>query len=387
VTAAADAENLAIRRGGPELAAGGRFRPAPGHELLLRIVAGYADAAREALEHWCATFDPRLPVDGGTYRLLPLVFQRMREWDFDHPLRALVKGVYRRSLVENSFLVDGAAPALQAMADRGLEPTLLKGAALVGGGYYPTLATRPMQDVDVYLPPGAHDEATAILDSLGWRRVPRESGLLPFLHASTFQAPRDGATVDLHRHALVAVQTTTSDQALLADARPALGVDLAASVPDPTAQLIITLVHGSAPNAEPPVRWVADALLILARGGLDWDRVVDYARIQQVGVRIRRTLEVVDEFATDDLWPVIERLGCLPIWPLERLERRMMDRDHSSLMTRVSLSTVRASAGNRSASTPVLLTELLRHYHDTWQVPWGLVPLVATRKFRQHLSR
>jgi len=384
MTAAAGAENLAIRRGGPELAAGGRFRPAPGHELLLRIVAGHPDSAREDLEHWCATFDPRLPVDGGTYRLLPMIFQRMREWDFDHPLRALVKGVYRRSLVENSLLVAGAAPALQAMADRGLAPTLLKGAALVGGGYYPTLATRPMQDVDVYLPPGAHADATAILDSLEWRRVSRESG---FLHAETFQAPRDVATIDLHWHALTAVRTATSDHALLADARTTLGVDLAASVPDPTAQLIITLVHGAEPNAEPPVRWVADALLILARESIDWDRVVDYACTQQVGVRLRRTLEVVDVFATDDLRPVIERLGSVPIWPLERLERRMMDSDHSSLVTRVSQSTVRASAGNRSAAPSALLTGMLRRYHDTWQVPWGLVPLVATRRFLQHLSR
>jgi len=386
VIAAAGAENLAIRRGGPELAAGGRFRPAPGHELLLRIVAGHPDSAREALEHWCATFDPRLPVDGGTYRLLPMVFQRMREWDFDHPLRALVKGVYRRSLVENSLLVDGAAPVLRAIADRGLAPTLLKGAALVGGGYYPTLATRPMQDVDVYLPPGAHNEAAAILGSLGWRRVPREFEL-PFLHALTFQAPQDMFTLDLHWHALASVQTATSDQVLLADVRPAQGVDLAASVPDPTAQLIITLVHGAEPNAEPPVRWVADALLILARGGVDWDRVVDYARTQQVGVRIRRTLEVVDLFATGDLRPVIARLGSLPIWPLERLERRMMVSDHSSLVTRVSKSTIRASAANRSASTPALVTGLLRRYHDTWQVPWGLIPVVAARKFLQHLSR
>jgi hypothetical protein len=194
-------------------------------------------------------------------------------------------------------------------------------------------------------------------------------------------------TLDLHWHALASVQTVTSDQVLLADVRPALGVDLAASVPDPTAQLIITLVHGAEPNAEPPVRWVADALLILAREGVDWDRVVDYARTQQVGVRIRRTLEVVDLFATGDLRPVIARLGSLPIWPLERLERRMMVSDHSSLVTRVSKSTIRASAANRSASTPALVTGLLRRYHDTWQVPWGLIPLVATRKFLQHLSR
>jgi len=316
-----------------------------------------------------------------------MVFQRMREWDFNHPLRTLLKGVYRRSLVENSLLVDGAAPALQAMDDHGLAPALLKGAALVGDGYYPTLATRPMQDVDVYVQPEAHADAIAILENLGWRRASRESGRIPFLHADTFHAPKDGAAIDLHRHALASVQTATSDRDLFSDVRPAHGIDLAALVPDSTAQLITTLVHGAEPNAEPPVRWVADALLILARGGVDWDRVVDYARTQRVGVRMRHTLEVVDAFGTDDLRPVTDKLRSLPTWPLERVERRMMDSDHSSLVTRVSISTARACAVNRSASAPALLTGLLRRYHDTWQVPWGLVPVVATRKFVEHLSR
>jgi hypothetical protein len=84
--------------------------------------------------------------------------------------------------------------------------------------------------------------------------------------------------------------------------------------------------------------------------------------------------------------PVIESLRSLPTWPLERWERRMMDSDHSSLAKRISQSTVRASADQRSASTPALLTGLLRRYHDTWQVPWTLVPVVAISKFLQHVT-
>jgi len=384
MTAVASTAPVAIRRGGPETAAGGRFRPSAGHDVLLRIVAGRGDDAREALDFFCATFDPRQPVDGGTYRLLPMLFHRMREWEVDHALRPLLKGVYRRSFVANTRLIDGVAPVLTALADRGLAPVLLKGAALAAGGCYPTLATRPMDDVDVFVGRSARSAASAVLDELGWCKV----SCFPGQHAGTFQAPSGEATIDIHWHALASVQTATSDQALMADVRPALGLGVAASVPDPTAQLIITLVHGAAPNAEPPVRWVADALLILAGGGVDWGRVTEYARRQHVGVRMRRTLEVLGRFAGDDLLkPVIESMRALPTWPLERWEGRMMDSDHSSLTGRISFSIVAASAENRSATTPSLVTGLLRRYHDTWQVPWMLVPVVGVRKFVDHIRR
>ena len=387
MTTSASIVQIAIRRGGPETAAGGGFRPAPGHDWLLRIAADRSDDAREALELFCATFDPRQPVDGGTYRLLPMVFQRMREWEVDHALRPLLKGVYRRSFVQNTRLIDGAAPALTALTDRGLAPVLLKGAALAAGGYYPTLATRPMEDVDVFVGRSARSEAIAVLHELGWRAVLTESEL-PFQHAGTFHAPSGVATIDIHWHALAAIQTATSDQTLMAGVRPAPGLNLVASVPDPTAQLIITLIHGSEPNPEPPVRWVADALRILAGGGVDWGRVIDYANTQQVGMRMRQMLEVLGPFAGDDLpEPVVDSMRSLPIWPLERWERRLMGSDHSSLTKRISSSIVRASAEHRSASTPSLLTGLLHRYHDTWQVPWMLVPVVGARKFVQHVRR
>jgi len=385
VTASAAAAEIAIRRGGPETAGGGRFRPAAGHELLLQIVGDRGDEARAALEAWCGTFDPRLPVDGGTYRLLPMIFHRMREWNVDHELRPLLKGVYRRSLVANSRLVDGAAPALQALTDQGLAPVLLKGAALVADGYYPTLATRPMADIDVYVTREDHGAAVAVLEGFGWR-----SPLPAARHAVTFESPGGVATIDLHLHAIGAVMTQSSDLTLTAGIRQASGLDLAASVPDPTAQLLITLIHGADPNPEPTVRWVADALLVLtARDGItvDWNRVVDYARAQQVGLLLVRMLEVLGAFAGGDVPPpVIESLRSLPTWPLERWERRMMDSDHSSLAKRITQSTVRASADQRSASTPALLIGLLRRYHDTWQVPWTLVPVVAISKFLQHVT-
>lgn len=379
---------VAIWRGGPEGGESGRFVPTPDHVPLLRVVGGRGTEARDALANWCRTFDPRLPVDGGTYRLMPMVFHRMQQWDVDHELRPLLKGVYRRSFVDNSRLVEGAAPAVQALDDRGLTPVLLKGAALVAGGHYPTLAARPMTDIDVYVSSADRAAAFAVMAEIGWElQLPPVD--LRVHHAASFRAPDGVAALDLHWWPLNDVRGPSTERALLTNLVPATGLGLAASAPDATAQLIITLVHGAEPNPEPPVRWAADALLILAGDDdVDWGRVVAFARDHQVGLRLRRMLTALESIlgATVPRW-VLHELNGLRVWPIERWERRMMDADYASLTMLVSKTVIVESAAERTVSMAALWTRLLRGYHESWQVPWPVMPAAAAARLLRHTWR
>jgi hypothetical protein len=319
---------------------------------------------------------------------MPMVFHRMQQWDVDHEIRPLLKGVYRRSFVDNSRLVEGAAPAVQALDDRGLTPVLLKGAALVAGGHYPTLAARPMTDIDVHVTSADRAAAFAVLADIGWRlQLPPVD--LRVHHAASFRAPDGVAALDLHWWPLNDVRGPNSERALLTNLVPATGLHLAASVPDATAQLIITLVHGAEPNPEPPVRWAADALLILAGDdGVDWARVVAFARNHQVGLRLRRMLAALDSIAggTVPQW-VLHELDGLRVWPIERWERRMMDADYASLTMFVAKTVIVDSAAERTASMAALWIRLLRKYHESWQVPWPLMPAAAAARLFRHLGR
>lgn len=377
----------AIWRGGPERNAHGRFMPASTHVPLLHVVAGRGDEARDALLNWCRTFDPGLPVDGGTYRLLPMVFHRMQQWDIDHELRPLLKGVYRRSFVETSQLVERAGPVVRALTDRGLDPVLLKGAALVAAGYYPTLATRPMTDIDIYVTAADRASAFALLTDRGWRLdLPPVN--LRVHHAAGFRAPDSAGALDVHWLPLNDVRGPRVEQDLLANVSPASGVGLSATVPDATAQLIITLVHGAEPNPEPPVRWAADALLILANDDVDWRRVVAFARDHQVGVRLNQMLSALDTVVggTVPAW-VLAELNELRVWPVERCERVMMNSEPSSLAMAVTKSVVVQLAAERTASMATLCTRLLHGYRESWQVPWPLMPAAAAARLLRRLRR
>jgi hypothetical protein len=386
-TSVSSVADTQIRRGGPELAAGGRFRPTAQHWPLLRILSRPGDEVRDALEAWCQTFDPRLRVDGGTFRLLPMVFHRMMELEVEHPVRPLLKGVYRRSLVQNARIIQGAAPAVQALSDQGLNPVLLKGAALVANSTYPTLAARPMEDVDVYVKRESRDAAFAILEGLGWQ-TETPPAWVPFTHAASFLAPGGAAEIDLHWHALSAVRTPAADQVLMMGLRDGCGLDVAAAVPDPTALLLITLVHGARPNAEPPVRWIADALLLLQRDAtaVDWGRVVDFACAQQTGLVLGRMLELLSTLAGDDVPPhVVQNLRELRLWPVERWERRFMDGDCSSLVTQLSDWIAQASSAHRTAPMPSL--RFVQQRRAYWDVPWLLMPVVAATRLLRYAKK
>jgi hypothetical protein len=388
MTAVPGTTPVAVWRGGPEGGNGTRFVPLAAHESLLRVVGGRGDEARDSLTQWCKAFDPRLPVDGGTYRLMPMVFHRMQQWGVDHDLRPLLKGVYRRSFVENSGLIAGTAPAIQALTDRGLAPVMLKGAAMVAAGIYPTLAARPMMDVDIYVAEHRREAAFAALTDIGWR-FDSASVDPQVVHAAAFRDPSGSGAIDLHWWPLNDVRTASSARALTADLSPAGHLDLAATVPDTTAQLIIVLVHGGEPNPECPVRWAADALLILAGDEyVDWARVVDFARCHQIGLRIRRMLEALEAVVGGTVpQSVLQELNALPVWPVEHWERRMMDNDYSSRAMRLSKLIVAESAADRTVSTPALWIRRLRGYRQSWQVPWLMMPAIAAVKVLRRIGR
>lgn len=382
---------LRIARGGHDLAGGG-FRPSERQIPLLRILGASRDESREALAAWCDALNPRVPMDGGAFRLLPLIFHRMVELDVDHRVVPLLRDVYRQSFVHNMRLVEAVTPALRALSAHGLRPVFLKGAALVANGSYPSLAARPMADVDVYVDRVSRDDAIAILRGLGWR-FENPAVYLPFSRAVAFCAPGGSAKIDLHWHVLNNVRAPTADLALMGDVGYGYGygygggLDIAA-VPDPTALLLITLIHGAAPNGEPPVRWVADGLQILGleSNPVDWGRIVAFADAHRTGLVLSRMLEVLSGFAVDAVpLDVIGDLRAIRVEPIERWERRLMDADHSSLVFKVCTGIVAASSAHRTARTPVLLARYLNYWRAVHETSWPLLPLLAADRLRRHL--
>jgi hypothetical protein len=323
--------------------------PTPDQELLLDAALAEGEAAREA---WCrwrrrVEFEDRF-VDPGSFRLLPLAWWNLDRAGFDDPVMARLRGVYRLWWVRNRRLLHGIRPAVDALAEAGVDALALKGLPLAFE-HYPAFALRPMVDADLAVRPADVDRALHCLAARGWIPVRAPDGhQRRHWHAVLLRGP-DRCDIDLHWRPLR--EAGDDAEAFWPTARACESSGLRIQAPDATDLLLHTVVHGAEWNPVPPVRWVADAVLLLRQGEIDADRLVSRARAWNVALRLARGLAYVEHrFDTKAPAGVVERLTEPPIPRLERIEARLVQwpsRGPATAPLRLARAAVRFSLRTR----------------------------------------
>lgn len=295
-----------------------KFWPDEQQGLLLRAALL---PAREALAAW-RELRPHLDVerlDSGSRRLLPLLALGLRRHGVDDPRLAPMERLYAQTSLRNALLFERARAILAGLATAGLPTIVLKGVPLVLR-YYRDPGLRPMADVDVLVRCGDVAPALEVLGRLGFRPSrPVTSGFVTVKHAVACAGP--GGTCDLHWRVFEEPCPPAADEELWAAARPLLVAGAASLALDPADELLHVCVHGAKWSPTPPIRWVADAMLILRSAPIDWARVVAQARRRRFVLRIRGALAYL-RHALEAPVPaeVLASLGRLPVSPLERLD-------------------------------------------------------------------
>ena len=307
----------------PHLVAANHSVPArntwPTAEQILLLHAALDEEPEQALDAWkqwrrSTDFEN---LDYGSHRLLPLLHSNLvRHGAQPHPWLGRMKGLHRHSWVRNQRLLAGAAGLITALrGEMGVEVLLLKGAALALQ-YYPDAGLRPMDDVDFLVPRADAPGCMDLLERHGWRawQMWAHTGrpiraMTPYwrtyTHSQDFIAgdmePAGKALgVDVHWRALGDSGTSTElNEALwtkatavrLPDGTPTLA-------PSPTDLLCQVCLHGLRPNLIPPVRWAADATILIRNAatggdnaGIDWERLHRFAADHAFTLRLGAALD------------------------------------------------------------------------------------------------
>jgi hypothetical protein len=229
---------------------------------------------------------------------------------------------------------------LEPLAAAGLQPMVMKGAAVAGR--YPEPGLRPMDDVDLLVRPGEHAEAAEVLRRNGWVTTPRQG---PDYSLSLAHPAMPGLPVDLHLD--LAVREEQVFRFTAADVwegrRPATLYGAEAFVPDPETELLLLATHAGKPfHNFDRLLWAVDAAVIIraassAGAPIDWGRVGDASRraaarsalavlltqARRLGADSPAALRQVDAGST-------RRRALDPprseAWPLERLGKAERDR-------------------------------------------------------------
>ncbi|HET9332393.1 MAG TPA: nucleotidyltransferase family protein [Gemmatimonadota bacterium] len=242
--------------------------PDPAEAALLAVCLR-PDRARAAWDEWL-----RRGGDLDRYRsLLPLVDAGVRAagLELEAALAARLAGARLHESIRWGAIRQVTVDALDRLARAGLDPVVVQDVALAATAYRdPTL--RHCHALEVLLPPGEMGDAAGLLAAAGFRPGRASGTGADFVHP-------DGLPVRLSDEPFARIATGADAGRIRARAVPAPIVGLARG-PAPEDALALLVARAAVGADRRSLLWVCDASRVIASATeLDWDRVVDSARL------------------------------------------------------------------------------------------------------------
>jgi putative nucleotidyltransferase-like protein len=294
------------------------FWPTADEQLLLRAAL---DNGKEAAHAWAAWRRTTSLDDASRecHDILPLAYRNLSleaDPDFER-----IRGAYRMSWSRNQLLFRSAAATLTALQDAGIQTLVLKGAALVAL-HYKDVGVRPMSDVDILVPLGKAPDAMSILQGLGLSpNHERPEDQIGVHHSELFAA---GACNQIDLHWFSLWQSARDDDFWTGAVELKVG-GVGTLGLCPADQLLHVSAHGTGIDPSPRVRWLADAMTVIASSGseFDWDRFVSVAETMRLAPVAADALNCLKDCVGAAIPEgLIERLRQTPTTRWERRARR-----------------------------------------------------------------
>jgi len=304
--------------------------------LLLRAALLRDHEAIAAWQTWARAVDID-GLDGASVRLLPLLYRALERNGVPEGLGGQLKGMYRHTWCANQLRLRDTGVVVKTLLDRGIDVLLLKGAALALL-YYRNPGLRPMDDVDLLVRSDQAQAAVATLSGHGWRpRSPVSVRHVESHHAMEF-TDATGQRIDLHWHVLPENCGRHADDAFWDRAGRVDVRGVPVRVLDATDQLFHVCAHGVKWESIPPLRWIADAAVIIDQAGaeLDWARFTRETRQRRLVLPIREALGyLASTLALPVPDTVLSDLGAAAVSRAERWEHRLRTRPAGRVLGRV----------------------------------------------------
>ena len=259
----------------------------PPELLLLEAALLEGPSAAAAAEKWIGALSKQETENGfkelgrASRRLLPLVYRNTKGFLADG-LRDAIRPIHHEYWADNQKRLCRLQELLPWFEEKGVPTLILKGMAL-SVLHYRDMALRPMSDLDILVPEHSAQDVVERLLGEGWSSVyylpsaSRKRYFYRHTHAFPLEHPHYGC-LDLHWHVLAEATFKDADLPFWQDSVPLAVNKIRSRALNPTDQLIHACVHGFTSNVVSPIRWIADAIVILRNSDIDWTRLVRLAR-------------------------------------------------------------------------------------------------------------
>ena len=287
--------------------------------LLVRAAVLTGASAVAAWERWCEGASQQEIADGEV-RLLAAAYKGLEERGAEGPMVEVARGIYRRTWYVNQLAVARNALIAARLAEVGIPVLMLKGFPLAVR-HYGDLGARPMEDLDLLVPPESIGAAAEALAALGFAPTAGDTGAASLLGKEIEVRRGDREVVELKAFALV----ESADDADLWEGSEGFALrDVEARSPCAADHLLVVCAHGQRWNAVQPVSWIVDAATLVRSpdGDLDWDRFTERARARRLVPVAQRAVAALTRLGVEVPRQVAASLASLEVRPAERVADR-----------------------------------------------------------------
>jgi hypothetical protein len=255
--------------------------------LLLAMLAAPASDVRSLYEKWAAA-TPFDLLDGGSYRLMPMLHKKIAPLNLHDARYEKIKGIYRYTLYKNSMILSGLRKIIQSLSDAGVRVMILKGASLILT-YYPDKAVRPMNDIDLLVEEKNLNQTLDVLTGLGFQDIGQQTYDLSLRrHPAVTLAGRHGFELDVHWNLLTEYNPQNDPVAWWRDARVMDWQGLPVCLLSPEDQVMHLCAHGVKWDALPSIRWIPDVLNVLCHEpDIAWPVLLDKCSQRRLTLPVR----------------------------------------------------------------------------------------------------
>lgn len=258
--------------------------PDPRQRLLLDVVLGRDDEAREAWRRWQSETDFQRDVDAAAFALMGLVFHRVQALRLHTPPEILgrLRGIYRFLWSKNQSALTTLRSAHTVLAANKLPVMVLGGLAILDRCYHDR-GLRLVDALDILLPEAGVEAAHSNLHAAGWHSTRNpEQHWRSVVHGIDYRLP-SMKSLSLRWRPYLLSSPQAAEAALWQRAETTRIGDCEVQVPDLHDQLVLACFQGRLTNPGEVTRWVVDAHLIARTiGRPDWPLV--QARATEAGL-------------------------------------------------------------------------------------------------------
>lgn len=343
-------------------------------KLLLQAAFLSDKTGLNSWHQWRETVDIE-DLDTESYRLLPLLYRNLSQQEVIDVHIGRLKGVYRRTWVENQVLFQAIAPILQSFREKGIKTLLLKDAAL-NLHYYRDNGLRMMPNLELLIHPSDALGGINLLQNIGWqatRKVPQE--ILPFSQAIGFKNSANQSLI-LRWHLFADGFSEKAEHDFWENTIITQLGELEIHILSPTDQLLS--ICATLKNQVISSNRLADAAIIIntSENQIDWKQLIIKTQEYRLVWGMKNLLTALQEILNISIpSSILTEIMNLPISNFENREYQIMTQENNSILDRFYLryyQYARMVSDENGKSDFLGFTKYLQYLwglENLWQVP------------------